>query len=953
MDVRVLGPLAATSDAGTAIALGGPKQRLLFAMLAVDAGTTVSRDRLIDAVWGDNLPADPVNTLQHYISRLRSLLAPAFGARDADVIERVELGYRLRLASGELDLERFRSGVEVGTAALRRGAADDARAALTEALGEWRGEALQDFRDADALQPEIARIDEEQLRAREELFEAELAAGLHAAVVAGLVEMVHRHPVRERLWAQLMLALYRSGRQAEALRAYQDARAHLGQVAGLGPGTALTELERRILDADPGLDVARPSTGGISTPLVERQALQRPPRPGTSFVGRRRAVADVERLLGEPGLVTMLGGGGVGKSRLSIEVARRLESRFERGACYVPLDSVADASDLNEAVSSALGVAGSGHDLVEAMNERLRDQRALLLLDGCDRVRDPVAELLARLDLAGRHITVLATSKVALGVGGERRYVLEPLTVNGSHHTPVDATDSAEAVTLFCERAALVQPGFAPSGADLDLVAGICETLDGNPLALELAAARLDILSLGQIHEELQRGIGVLDSPSPPRARTRSFSDVLLASLALLDSQERTVLERLAVFEGGFDLEAARAVVFADAAGDAAAHLGALVSKSVLRVEQGAPKGEPRRFTVPTGLLDVVRSSRPAAAAEIEARRRRHATWVAALAADADRGLRGPDHDRWLRRVDVEQRNVRAALGWSYGAGQHDVLAAITANMARYWDWRGQVAEATRWCAHVLESSDITPDRGWALVWSSYFEAEAGRLDAAEQHARAAIEAAGRDGDKTQVAAGHGNLGIVLRYKGELNAAAAEGERSVAAAAHAGDAWFTAWASTALGVTRLADGDAQRARDLGEASLDAFRRLGDRGAEAWALGVLALAALHEEDRVRADRLARHALLVGHLVGAPRTIVWALEILASTAVAADLPVDAVELLGAAEAVRRRAGVGSLLHSLGGREPAPDELLAALEPQDYEEAWRRGRMLDLEAVIGAAP
>ncbi|VAV91514.1 hypothetical protein MNBD_ACTINO02-2686, partial [hydrothermal vent metagenome] len=260
MNIRMLGPLEVISDAGATLGLGGRNQRAVFAMLLINRGTLVARDRIIEAVWGENLPADPANTLQHYVSRLRSILGPVAGTGASRLIERVDGGYRLTVPAAWVDADRFHLALGDATTARRRGSVGEAETLLTGGLDEWRGEPFEDLTYCEFLQEDIRRLAENRLDAYEELFDARLALGRHRESVEELAGLANRHYLRERFWQQLMLALYRSGRQAEALRAYQEARRRLGQELGIDPGPELNMLEERILLADPDLQLVETST---------------------------------------------------------------------------------------------------------------------------------------------------------------------------------------------------------------------------------------------------------------------------------------------------------------------------------------------------------------------------------------------------------------------------------------------------------------------------------------------------------------------------------------------------------------------------------------------------------------------------------------------------------------------------------------------------------------------
>ena len=487
------------------------RQRALLGYLLLRANEVVAQDRLVDALWGESPPASAVTALHGYVSRLRRVLG-------AGRLETRPPGYVLRVAPDELDLHRFRELL----AQDRHG----------EALALWRGPALADLAFEDFAQSEIARLEELRLSALEGRFEHELADGRHAELVGELAAAVRAHPLRERLAGQLMLALYRSGRQAEALEAYRDARATLVEELGLEPGEELSELQRRILVHDPGLDLMR-----------DRRRTELPASL-TSFVGRRRELEQVRALVVRPGvrLLTLTGAGGTGKTRLALEVARAVAGEFADGARFVPLAAVAEPELMPDAIAQALGLHQSrGQSIEDALKAFLAERELLLVLDNLEHLLEatPLAtELLA----AAPGLTILATSRTHLNLYGETEYAVPPLSAR------------EEAVALFADRAAAVRPDFAVT----DVVAEICARLDGLPLAIELAAARIRTLTPAEILARLERRLELLaGGPRDVPARQRTLRDTLLWSYDLLAPVEQRLFARLAVFAGGWSVAAA------------------------------------------------------------------------------------------------------------------------------------------------------------------------------------------------------------------------------------------------------------------------------------------------------------------------------------------------------------------------------------------------------------
>ena len=481
VEFRILGPFEVRVD-GRTVPLAARKLRALLAVLLLHANEPLSRDRLIEDLWAGRPPATAPKILKTYVSQLR-------GALGRDAIETVPSGYELRAGPESVDARRFEQLV----AEARVAAPPAAALALREALALWRGPPLAEFAYEPWARLEIARLEELRLEALEERIDAELALGGDSEVVAELELLVARHPLRERLRGQLMLALYRSGRQAEALAAYRDARRALVEALGIEPGPSLRRLERAVLDQDPSLDVGRSEQGADGR-------AQPPPRlrgPSSSFVGRKRELRELQTLLRREDvqLLTLTGAAGSGKTRLAIEAARGLAADWPQ-VVLVELAPIADSNLVEKTIADELGVRPRpGQTPGEALIDYLRDRRALLLLDNFEHVlaaAAPLRELIA----AAPGVTMLVTSRAALGVARERIYPVPPLELpDPSMPRTLARLRETEAIRLFCDRAREARPDFGLCAANAEAVAEVCVCLDGLPLALELAAARTTLLS--------------------------------------------------------------------------------------------------------------------------------------------------------------------------------------------------------------------------------------------------------------------------------------------------------------------------------------------------------------------------------------------------------------------------------------------------------------------------
>jgi predicted ATPase/DNA-binding SARP family transcriptional activator len=645
-------------------------------MLALDAGSIVPSDRLVDELWRSQPPPGAGKTLRSYISRLRLLLRP-----DATLIARGD-GYVLELERAGVDAAQFEGLTEEGLAALRRGDVRLAAERFGDALALWRGHAFADVIDVETLALESRRLEELRLVALEGRIEAQLELGLHAELVGELEGLVAEHPLRERFWRYLVLALYRCERQADALAAYRRARDLLAEELGLEPGDELQRLEHAVLRHE-------------VPPIPRHVQPHNLPAPLTSFVGRESEIAELKRLLLEARLLTLTGVGGVGKTRLALELATCVVEEFPGSVWLVDLSGVASAALIPQQIAQVLGLRESPDlPLVELLRNHLRKTEILLLLDNCEHLLPFCAELVEMLLRDSPTLRILATSREALGVAGELEYPLVPLAVPSAAADPEETTDTA-AVRLFLERSSATHNVAATTPTGIATVARICRELDGIPLAIELAAARTRTLSVDEIAAHLDDRFGFLKywrRVAVPRHQT--LKATMDWSYELLSEAEREVLRRLSVFAGGFTLRAAAAVCVGGDEAKAVDLVGRLVERSLVVAD--TREGETRYR-----LLETVRqyaSERLAEAGEADETRRAHAVTFVRVAIEGSLG--GEDG---LSRLAVEHDNVLAALEWSLSAGDQSGPELACA-YGRFWLWRGQFQEARPWLERALSA---------------------------------------------------------------------------------------------------------------------------------------------------------------------------------------------------------------------------------------------------------
>ncbi|MDF2743834.1 MAG: ATPase-like protein, partial [Actinomycetia bacterium] len=530
MEFQVLGSLEVVAS-GQPLGLGTPRQRLLLGLLLLRAGEVVSYDRIVQELWDDDPPGTARHTLQGYIHRLRRALGS-----EAWRLQTRPPGYRLKVSAGELDAEHFDELAGQGRRALVRGDPDAAADLLAAALGLWRGPLLADLGEVAALEPERARREALRLAALEDRIEADLALARHPALIGELEGLLAEHPFRERLWGQLMLALYRSDRQADALQAFHRARQVLDQELGIQPSRWLHHRQEQILLQDAALDAP--------TPLPPPTPRHNLPARRSSFVGRRAELAELQGLLQTRRLVCVTGPPGAGKTRLAVEAAACLLEAFPHGAWFVSLAEIADPAAVRSAVATALGIPElPERPTAQALNDHLRARRLLLVLDNFEHLL-PAAVAAAQLLNAAPGLTVLATSRTPLRLSGEQEYPLAPLPLPRPDELAADPAGN-DALALFADRAAAVDPQFVLDVDNAPLIADVVARLDGLPLAIELAAARLRLFPLEELARKLSPAIPLLTGgPVDHAARQQTLRDAIAWSDQLLAPADRALFRR-------------------------------------------------------------------------------------------------------------------------------------------------------------------------------------------------------------------------------------------------------------------------------------------------------------------------------------------------------------------------------------------------------------------------
>ncbi len=667
--MRVLGPVSVLRG-GEAVTISGAKRNQALAVLAAAGGIPVPEHRLVEAMWASDPPETAAATLQSHISRLRTAINPLR-------ISKVGDSYALELHGIDVDARRFEE-----LAALARAATGPrSLAAATDALDLWRGSAFGNLAELPGVRGEALRLEELRLVITEMWIDARLEQDEAPTVIGDLEALVDRHPLRERFRAQLMLALHRTGRQGDALREAARFRRLLNEELGLDPSSDLRQLESQILDDDPIL--ARPTPAAAAPRSHGSPEVLHDP---TSLIGRE---AEIDRLLGALGpgrVVTLTGPGGVGKTRVARRVAEVAEPGQASGVALVELAPGRGADAVVDLVARALDLQqGPAGTLEDAVVDHLSRLEVLLVLDNCEHLLSAAATLIDRLRRSCDHLSILATSRTSLGLPGEEIVVLAPL--DAPEETPTvtaAAIASSPAVQLFVERAQAARPGFEVGDADAAAIGEICRRLDGLPLAIELAAARIRALSPAALAARLDERFELLGTErAGGDERHHTLRRVVEWSHALLDPVQQDVFAQLSVFAGSFSLEAAEAICHPEDAPtrstSVAGAVADLVDHSMLQVSDPS---EPRYLVLET-LRELGQEHLDAsgATAAVEAR---HRALYLDLALQAAVRIDSADERSWIERVDRELDNLRAAHHSAVRAGDVHVAASLVAALREH-----------------------------------------------------------------------------------------------------------------------------------------------------------------------------------------------------------------------------------------------------------------------------
>ncbi|MFI5624362.1 AfsR/SARP family transcriptional regulator [Nocardioides sp. NPDC051685] len=923
-DIRfgLLGPFEATVD-GEVVKVPGSAERALLAVLLLARGRIVPASALIDRLWADSsLPADPLNALQLRVSKLRRV----FKTVGLDLVQRDGGGYRAAIDPTTIDAEAFERRIrEVRASVAGAGSptGEDLRT-YDRALGLWRGEALADFATEPWAVPESVRLEDLRRTAYAERAQIALSLGRHAEVVTDLEPLLRTDPTHEAMAGLLMVALYRAGRQADALEVFTRTRTTLDADLGLEPSTSLRSLHERVLRQDPSLGSSGEVT--LSTPATAPHRA----RPGaqlanlptdlTPLVGRDELLTSLSERVGTSRLTTLVGPGGSGKTALGLHAAQRLATRFPDGTFLVRLAAIRSREHIVPAVATAVAMPqdGSATDLQERLADFLADKHLLLVIDNCEHLVDPVATLVEQLLTRCPQLTVIATSREPLALPSEVQTLVGPLP------TPLE-DDDAEAIAatpsvqLLVRRIATVLPGIETDPDAYAALGRIARALDGMPLALELAAARAASLSPSDLADRLDQRFTLLTSgPRTAEDRQRTLRATVDWSYDLLDDLEKRVFEGLAVFHGGWTLTAAEQVLADDETDPSQVihAVGRLVEQSLIVAERGPVT----RYRMLETLREYAaeRLSRTGRNDALATRHAHHFTQVAERSAQA---LRGQGDPRARNLLVDEQANVRSAIAWLEGpAGDIDAALRLAGHLGLFWH-QGRHLEGRRILRRLLGT-----ERGTATARAAALQAvslvERPRACVVHPHPRCAEAAReslaifSSDGDADRAAVSQVLL-AVEGVNGQDPEAAALLDAAERSFRDRGDRWGVAVAGFVRLETALKARDEPAAMRLGRATAAEFRHLDDPWGHSAVLYHLGY-GLRQFGRLRESaRTLEQAIDVATSAGIHNTVQWALADLGITHLGLSDHESAEDAFRRAELASRHVGdrAGSVLAAYG--------------------------------------
>ena len=901
MRVELLGPLRVLTDDGVPVPLPtARRERAVLSILALRTPSNVHIGELVSGIWGDEPPRAAAKNVQTYISALRKALPDG-------AIETTPSGYRLHLTRLSTDIGCFEDAVLAGMRAVQAGEPTHAIRLLNGALETWRGEPLLEINDQAVGMAEAARLAELRRAGEEALIDARLDAGEHAAIIGDLEAAVAAEPLREKRWAQLMLALYRCGRQAEALRAFQRLTTTLSEELGIAPSRELRELEEAILLQDQKLEQrpslgpslrteeGLPSVGEPDSRPLDQSVEERPqrggqphhqrlpqsnlPTPLSSFIGRTEELDQILQLMQGTRLLTLTGVGGAGKTRLAVRLASLISAgahdEIRNGIWFADLAPLADEHFVPQAIADALGFRPeSDRPVLDHLSEYLHDRHLLLVIDNCEHVIDAVAETVERLLAHAPNLKILATSRQPLQINGEIVREVRPLdTPAVLDEAHIEGILSCDSVALFVDRSHARCPDLDLSG-DLLTIGRIVRRLDGLPLAIELAAGRISTLSPGEILAGLDDRFRVLTGGSRTALeRQKTLEATLDWSYRLLEAREKVLFARASVFVGSFTMDALRWVASGDpfeSPTEISDGIEGLVAKSLLTTSRDY--GPPRFRFLETVRVYAEECLGPTDRAEqTKMLGLSHADYYIELAEAAEKELVGPHQAQTLASLKLDQDNIRAAIGYLLAdRGLLDKARELFGALARYWFVTAQPSESIAFAQSLLDfdlATGSTVSRIRALragAWASVLERPPLAWEWCHETLRISLEI----GDDALAAEVTSMLAAISIFMGEPDPSL--GGRAVELAEKISDPVITGMAHLGCGLA-VAPSDSVKARQLFEQGLEATAESGDRLIEYLLLGAVGELCYAAGEKAQARQRYEGALNLAHELGYPNPL----------------------------------------------------------------------------------
>jgi non-specific serine/threonine protein kinase len=997
LHIQLLGGFRLVSDTTLLTTLDSPRLQALLAYLVLYRAMPHARPHLAFRFWPDTTESQALTNLRTLLYRLRQALphADQFLHVDAQTVQ-----WRAD-APWTLDVAAFEDALAQPDQPQYHGNPTTQRKILAEAVEHYHGDLLPAWYD-DWVLLERERLRQLFLTALERLvLLLEHEAAYPAAI--GYAQRLLRHdPLHEATYQHLMRLHTLSGDRASALRVYQICATVLERELAVTPSPTTGALYERLLHTEVPPVVASHHSTALPSPRLHNL-----PNMLTSFIGRMHERAEVTRLLTTTHLLTLTGAGGCGKTRLALAVAGELVGEYPDGVWFVELAAVADGALLPQAIGTALEVREEAkRPLLPTLVDALQSRALLLVLDNCEHLIDPCAQLAQTLLSACPQLRILATSREALGLAGETNWLVPSLALPDSHQLPaLMELSRVEAVRLFIERAAAALPTFLMTPANAAAVAQVCCRLDGIPLAIELAAAWVKVISVDQLAARLDDSLRLLTAGSRTAPlRHQTLRATIDWSYDLLSEPERALFRRLAVFAGGWTLEAAEAIC-ADASlagNDVLEVLAHLVDKSLVVVDT------PSSGAVRYRLLEPVRQFAHMKLRELVEEppiRQQHAHFFLGLAGEAEPQLDGAEQVAWLNRLEQEHDNLRAVLRWFIEQGDTAPGLRLGGALWRFWRTRGHLTEGRAWLAELLalptrllgstsveRAAESAAARASALIAAGDLAAEQDEYATAHVLLAEGLALARELGDERCIARALSGLGLLALAQGDDAQAVSLFEESLTLSRKRGDQHLIAGVLDCLGVVALNQGDEARAVPLVEESLALYRDLGDtrgiadalrslgwlalnQGATdraaalleeslalyrkhgyvqyiAWALHSLGSVALLQGNNDHAAALCVESLTLGRKVGDRYIIAWCLEDVAGVAMVQGDPLHSALLMGAAEGLRTAIGARLLAFDRVRYERTVAAVRAALDTVAFAAAWAAGQALPLEQAIAEA-